>query len=821
MLGDGDAALAQRDLAIPGLATVLSPDALLAFVHGADDATTTAGISYVRYKAGRSCLTSLDIASASGCRTHVVRAYARDTEGATAFARDAERAVRDGATTVVDRAQRLLSIAFPHDRALPALARLHDDTARQRLYDRVGLASPDDDGLAPRRLVYKPSRRYVARVDRSGTPYAAVKGYTHADFPSLGPTPAWLDGSSDVRAARELGRHDRRCVRAIEWLPGELLADRIARGAATPELLRRVGRAIAALHAGPRDGWPRRDAARDAVSLRALASDVGALLPSEQQRITAITDAIAPRVAGAPGRAVPTHGDCYAKQFLVDDHQLGLIDFDEAALGDSHADLALFVAHLHRDAARGELTEAHVAGIEGDLLQGYASAGGAIDRRWLSLRLAEAILRLTPHPFRHRHDEWPTLTRALLDRAERALRDATVAPRTGGTPCGTSLPSASAPSTSATSTSAPSTSAASTPHSPGARTYLQLAVDPALAFAAPLLDPPAALLALRARRLGDPFPIRDVQDVSLIRHKPGRRAVLDVRLTRGDGAAARWIGKVRARGTDERSVILAHALRFAGLSGDGAASVGVPRPVGVVDAHHLSLFERVAGTPATALLLADGDAARIGTQMAVAMTALHQAPVTSRRRRTVDDELDTLATRLATWARESPALASALSLATTRCVALGAPLRGRLPRTLLHRDFYPDQLLLDGTRTWVVDLDLAADGDPALDAGNMIGHLLELSLRTAARHGALIVAARTFGDGALGALHTPLTSDAVARYAVLTLARLAEIARHHADRRPYAGTLLHHVLHLTRGAIGREPQSLDTLCDHFLEEGAS
>lgn len=789
MLADADAALVERERAIPGLATVLSPDALHALVRGDGDGSHDAVISYVRYKAGHSCLTSLDVLAPEGARTYVVRAYADNAAGADALGRDAERAARHGGAVRVDRERRLLLTAFPHDRAIPALARLHDTVARRRLFECVGLPLATVDATVPHRLVYKPARRYVARVDAGGRPFAAVKGYTESDFATLGPIPEWLDGNAGVRAARELGRHERRSVRSVEWLPGDLLADRIADGIATTDELRRVGAALALLHAGPVAGWPIRSTARELTSLHALAHDVGALLPDERARLSSLAAIIAPQLAGARHPLVPTHGDCYAKQFLIDRTVLGVIDFDEAALGDAHADLALFLAHLHRDAARGTLCESRVGAVESALLAGYTAAGGSVDRRWLALRLADALLRLTPHPFRHRHPDWPVLTRALINRAERALAEA--GSRLTGLGAGL------------------------------AGAARALATDPSLQASAALLATDTALAALRARRLGDSTSIRAVHEVSVIRHKPGRRAVLSFHLTRSDGVAEHWIGKVRSRGTDERPVILAQALRRAGLTGEGAASVGVPRPMGVVDAHHVSLFERVDGTPATTLLLTDGDPHVIARQMATAMTTLHHASVSARRRRTVADELETLRVRIAAWQGADQTVAPSLSLMAQRCAALAEPLRHRAPRTLLHRDLYPDQLLLDGTRTWIVDLDLAADGDPALDAGNMVAHLLELAHRTPARRHALVHAARAF---ATAALHTPrslLSADAVARYTVLSLARLAEIARHHDERRRFAPSLLRSVISMTDGSIDRGMLDLDAICHHFSDETAT
>jgi aminoglycoside phosphotransferase (APT) family kinase protein len=42
---------------------------------------------------------------------------------------------------------------------------------------------------------------------------------------------------------------------------------------------------------------------------------------------------------------------------------------------------------------------------------------------------------------------------------------------------------------------------------------------------------------------------------------------------------------------------------------------------------------------------------------------------------------------------------------------------------LVHRDVHPRQVLVDGGRTWLLDWDLGAAGDPALDLGNLVAGL--------------------------------------------------------------------------------------------------
>lgn len=44
-------------------------------------------------------------------------------------------------------------------------------------------------------------------------------------------------------------------------------------------------------------------------------------------------------------------------------------------------------------------------------------------------------------------------------------------------------------------------------------------------------------------------------------------------------------------------------------------------------------------------------------------------------------------------------------------------------RATVHRDLHPGQMLVDDARMWLIDWDLAAAGDPALDVGNLLAWL--------------------------------------------------------------------------------------------------
>lgn len=261
-----------------------------------------------------------------------------------------------------------------------------------------------------------------------------------------------------------------------------------------------------------------------------------------------------------------------------------------------------------------------------------------------------------------------------------------------------------------------------------------------------------------------------VRTAELIRVKAGRRCL--VRYATDDGDL---LGKVRVGHRPAKSYELSAALRTAGLAPGSPHGVEVAEPVAVIEP--LSMWvQRVApGRPADAVLL-DGAAApgSVGRRAAEAAAALHAAGVPPRRTHDARAELAVLERRLDSAAGLRPDLAPSLDRLRDRARGLSGGLKGR-PTTGIHRDYYADQLILDGDRVTVIDLDLYCAGDPALDPGNFVAHLIELGVR---EHGdadhwaADAVACRERFLESEGAHH----AAALRIYTELSLARLVALS---------------------------------------------
>jgi hypothetical protein len=215
-----------------------------------------------------------------------------------------------------------------------------------------------------------------------------------------------------------------------------------------------------------------------------------------------------------------------------------------------------------------------------------------------------------------------------------------------------------------------------------------------------------------------------LQRIRVVRHKAGRRCVIEYALEI-DGKPLELIGRIRAREFHRRAWRVNNTLwsqRFG-----CAAGVMVPEPVGAIESLQMWLQKKVEGRAATAALLTPGWG-DLAIRVATAAAAVHTSTLNLRHRHTIDDELSILDERFARLSAAEPALSERLRLLFAECVRVGRSIDSA-PVALIHRDFYPDHLSFDEERTWLLDLDLATIGDPALDIGNFIAHLTEQALR--------------------------------------------------------------------------------------------
>lgn len=317
--------------------------------------------------------------------------------------------------------------------------------------------------------------------------------------------------------------------------------------------------------------------------------------------------------------------------------------------------------------------------------------------------------------------------------------------------------------------------------------------DPALPGLARALDPREMQERL-ARELAPSLRERShprLRAIRVTRHKPGRRCVLEYDLEvegpHGAPETLTLVGKTRAGRSGGRAYRLLRALRRSGFDGDAADGICVPEPVAVLRDLCLWLQRKVPGCPATALLAAPGGEA-LAARIAEAAHKLHSAGVPARTSHGMADELRILRERLPPVAEGRPGWAPRIECLLRACERLGAALPEPAPRGI-HRDFYPDQVLVEGSRLYLIDFDLYCAGNPGLDIGNFLGHVTEQSLRTMGNSNALGAVERAMVRR-FAALAGPAVLPAVHTYAALTLVRHIHLSTLFADRRPFTAALL-------------------------------
>ena len=282
------------------------------------------------------------------------------------------------------------------DRDLPALTRLHDRQARERLLHRV---LPERPRLScPRTVRHNPERRWVGVLDDPSGPPVVLRAYRRAVMP--GPARAYEQlANGSPRTPPLLGWSHRHGLAAVAWVDGR----EVSRDLSDLDSFAAAGRALAHLHERQGVRLSPEDPLTQADAVRAAATTVATLLPDLSPEATEV----ARRLGADIGRCVPgsvLHGDFSADQVIRgDDGAVALIDLDGARLGEPSVDLACAAAALAETDADEPGRRALAA-----MYSGYESVRPLPARRRLSVLGSAHLLRKATEPFRTGSPTGPT-----------------------------------------------------------------------------------------------------------------------------------------------------------------------------------------------------------------------------------------------------------------------------------------------------------------------------------------------------------------------------------------------------------------------------
>ncbi|MBD2296773.1 phosphotransferase [Anabaena sphaerica FACHB-251] len=278
-----------------------------------------------------------------------------------------------------------------------------------------------------------------------------------------------------------------------------------------------------------------------------------------------------------------------------------------------------------------------------------------------------------------------------------------------------------------------------------------------------------------------------LEKIEVIRYKPGRRCLIEYELINDFGQKITLIGKVRAKGTDFHSYELQKSLWETGFGDDSFDGISVPEPMSIIPEWQMWLQRKVEGVTFTQLLTPNNNVL-LAEKIAEVAHKLHKTNISPCRSHTMNDELRILHERIPLVMQKYPQWQERLERILEECNYLG----NNTPETNvcgIHRDFYPDQVIVNNQRLYLIDLDLYCQGNPALDIGNFIAHIQEYSLRVFGN-------ARYLQDLETSIIQrfTQLTSDefrvAIEVYTILTLVRHIYISTLFLERYSFTESLL-------------------------------
>ncbi|MFQ5560802.1 MAG: phosphotransferase family protein [Nitrospinota bacterium] len=279
--------------------------------------------------------------------------------------------------------------------------------------------------------------------------------------------------------------------------------------------------------------------------------------------------------------------------------------------------------------------------------------------------------------------------------------------------------------------------------------------------------------------------------IRVIRYKLLRRCLIEYDVlesgSSGFSKPVTLIGKIRCRGLDIRPYLVQNQLWTRSFGPESKDNFLVPEPLGIIPDLHMLVYKKVDGIPATKLLSSErGDI--VARQAARAAFKIHNCSVSPHRVHTVSDEMKILIDKLPTVAKEVPELKNRIQSILHVAAKLAASIAKPVLRPV-HRNFYSDKILIGEKNTHVLDFDLFCLGDPALDIGNFIGHVIEQSLRTFGNPEALSRASNAIRDEYLK-ISGQSSARSIDAYTLLTLVRHIYISTLFQERRHFTETLL-------------------------------
>jgi Ser/Thr protein kinase RdoA (MazF antagonist) len=775
MLFPAENDLIRRDVALRGLDTVLKPDRLVdrlrSYLHCSEPHGVE--VKYARYKPGTSCLVCYGLQADGRYINIYAKAVTRAAVGK--LRKTGQKYDSLGSTEpqfIILEDDAIGVFAFPLDGKIDVLPDIACDENRHRLLRYLLPQRPDLWELSLETIRYKPEHRYVGCLCANEDPVAKMKVYARPWYRAASLNARLLCSRGALHFPARMGRSARHQIVIFQWMKGRLLRDLIEEPGLDLNLMQTVGSALSEIHSQNVSGLHIVSRSDESTSLILAASELGFIFPGLSKQIREVAKGLARALERTPPLHRPVHGDFHSEQILVEDGRVVVLDTDNAACSDPSTDSGLFLAHLERDGLSGAISHTKLGCATDAFLQGYANASGGVPPN-IELYTAIGLLRLAADlhkstaRFGKYERNWPQLTEALVEHAWHVLQKNQHKIR--------------AHSIIKSKTDVPVVD----PFGLSRERFLAKAMNPADAEArlrqcfCNAYDENDARLSLRAIRA--------------TRYKPERRCIVEYDVEVGSpGASPEFmtlLGKVRMRGTDVSSYRCVQSLWNSGFDLDAPDGIMVPEPVGLISEYRMWLQRKAPGRPAIDLLRGS-DGVMLARRLVDATYKIQQANlIPDREQHTIMHELDILHRGLSEVSRRRPDWAERIRLILQDCMRLATSLGGHARQVFSHRDFYHDNVLVDGPHVYLLDFDLYCKADLGLDVGNFMSHLTEYALRSMRDPEALVHI-----EGAMEKRFAELYDEEarvfMRTYALLSLARHIYLSTLTAERSQFTEDLI-------------------------------
>ncbi|UCC28764.1 MAG: hypothetical protein JSU86_11240, partial [Phycisphaerales bacterium] len=211
----------------------------------------------------------------------------------------------------------------------------------------------------------------------------------------------------------------------------------------------------------------------------------------------------------------------------------------------------------------------------------------------------------------------------------------------------------------------------------------------------------------------------------ILGYRPGRRAAIAYRVAELDGNHRMVLGKAFSHRRGQRLVQIHKELnqRLSAVSNGRARA---PHPIAYLDDLRLLLLTWDAEPQAADGLALLTNRAYAGIDL---LTWLHRVSIDDLPEFSRDDDCVVLTRWQSALTMLDPPAARLTRSLHDALVELSSSTESHRSCTI-HRDFYERQYAVDGSTISVFDLDTLARGDPGVDVGNFLAHLLLTHLRS-------------------------------------------------------------------------------------------